>query len=161
MPVKIRMTLRRTNPNAFKWLYKNVQEIKKLNNAGLTVGIHPEDNIREDGKSNAEIAAAHEFGLGVPERQFFRPTLARQAPARLRINAIYKEGLQKALRGQTTIKAVNIKVGKMMVDEIRKTIDAGVPPPNSPRTIRKKGHGRTLRDTLQMRNSIKYKYKGS
>lgn len=159
MSVKVKMTLRRTNPNAFKWLYKGSQELKKLNNAGLTVGIHPEDNVREDGKLNADIAAKNEFGLGVPERPFFRPTLARQAPARLRINAIYREGLSKALRGQTTIKAVNIKVGKMMVNAVQQTIDSGVPPANHPRTVRKKGHGRTLRDTLEMRNAIKYKVK--
>lgn len=160
MPVKVNMTLRRTSPNAFRWLYKNVQEIKKLNNAGLTVGIHPEDNTREDGKSNADIAAAHEFGLGVPQRSFFRPVLARQAPQRLEINAIYRDGLSKALRGQTTIKAVNIRVGKMMVQAVQKKIDSGVPPANAPLTVARKGHGRTLRDTLQMRNAIKYKVRG-
>lgn len=156
MAVKIKMTLRRTNPNAFKWLYKVSQEVAKLNKGGVTVGIHPEDDMRDDGKSNSTIAAIHEFG----DRPFFRPTLARQAPARLKINAIYREGLQQALRGQGTVKAVQIRAGKMMVAALKDTIDRGVPPPNAPSTIRKKGHGRTLRDTLQMRDALKYKVKG-
>lgn len=33
-------------------------------------------------------------------------------------------------------------------------IDSGVPPPNAPATIRKKGHGLTLRDSWDYRNSI-------
>jgi hypothetical protein len=32
--------------------------------------------------------------------------------------------------------------------------DSGVPPPNAPATIRKKGHGLTLRETWAYRNSI-------
>lgn len=37
---------------------------------------------------------------------------------------------------------------------IEECIDSGVPPPNAPSTIRRKGHGLTLRDTWTYRNSI-------
>lgn len=37
---------------------------------------------------------------------------------------------------------------------IEARIDSGVPPPNAPRTIMKKGHDLTLRDTWAYRNSI-------
>jgi len=37
------------------------------------------------------------------------------------------------------------------------TIDAGVPPPNAPTTIMKKGHGLTLRETWAYREGIKTK----
>ena len=37
---------------------------------------------------------------------------------------------------------------------IETRIDSGVPPPNAPRTIQKKGHDLTLRDTWAYRNSI-------
>jgi len=37
---------------------------------------------------------------------------------------------------------------------IEKKIDSGVPPPNAPSTIRRKGHGLTLRDTWSYRNNI-------
>ena len=37
---------------------------------------------------------------------------------------------------------------------IEARIDSGVPPPNAPRTIQKKGHDLTLRDTWAYRESI-------
>lgn len=37
---------------------------------------------------------------------------------------------------------------------IEDKIDSGVPPPNAPSTIKKKGHDKTLRDTYDFRNSI-------
>jgi hypothetical protein len=38
----------------------------------------------------------------------------------------------------------------------RDKIDEGVPPPNAPSTIARKGHGRTLIDTELMKNEIDY-----
>lgn len=37
---------------------------------------------------------------------------------------------------------------------IEDRIDSGVPPPNAPSTIKRKGHGLTLRDTWSYRNNI-------
>jgi len=45
-------------------------------------------------------------------------------------------------------------VGKKFKKAIEDRIDSGVPPPNAPYTILKKGHDLTLRDTWAYRESI-------
>lgn len=44
--------------------------------------------------------------------------------------------------------------GRKYKQAIEARIDSGVPPPNAPYTIMKKGHGLTLRDTWAYRESI-------
>ncbi len=46
------------------------------------------------------------------------------------------------------------QAGEKYKTAIEARIDSGVPPPNAPRTIMKKGHGLTLRDTWAYRESI-------
>lgn len=46
------------------------------------------------------------------------------------------------------------EAGQKYKAAIEARIDSGVPPPNAPRTIMKKGHDLTLRDTWAYRNSI-------
>jgi len=45
-------------------------------------------------------------------------------------------------------------IGEKFKTAIEARIDSGVPPPNAPATIMKKGHGLTLRDTWAYRESI-------
>jgi len=46
------------------------------------------------------------------------------------------------------------QLGQWFKEAIQATIDSSMPPPNSPRTIRRKGHGRTLIDTRKLWESI-------
>lgn len=46
------------------------------------------------------------------------------------------------------------KAGEALKAAIEARIDSGVPPPNAPLTIAKKGHDMTLRDSFAYRNSI-------
>lgn len=46
------------------------------------------------------------------------------------------------------------ELGQKYKSSIEERIDSGVPPPNAPRTIMKKGHDLTLRDSWAYRESI-------
>jgi hypothetical protein len=46
------------------------------------------------------------------------------------------------------------KTGHKYKEAIEQRIDSGVPPPNAPYTIMRKGHGLTLRETWAYRESI-------
>lgn len=49
------------------------------------------------------------------------------------------------------------EAGQKIKAAIETMIDSGVPPPNAPRTVQKKGHGLTLRETWAYRNGIEVK----
>lgn len=153
-----RIRFERRNKEKFDFTYR---AYKSFNGQGVSVGIHPDKNKRKEGGiTNTEIAIIHEYGnKHNPERSFVRRTLARRAPARLRINDMFRAGVPDVLRGKMTARQLNADIGQMMVDEIRKTIDSDVPPPNKPSTVKRKGHGLTLRETWQMYNAIDYKAK--
>lgn len=154
----IRIRFERRNKEKFEYTYR---AYKSFDGQGVTVGIHPDNDPRiGGGLTNTQIAVIHEFGDGHnPERSFLRKTLARRAPARLEINTIFRAGVKAVLRGDSTADAVNNEVGKMMADAVRRTIDAGVKPANRPSTVKRKGHGLTLRETWQMYNAIDYRTK--
>jgi hypothetical protein len=103
--------------------------------------------------TNAELALIHEFGLGVPERSFLRAAFDKNHPK-------YLEHLQKLVRavygGKMTIERALGLVSQEAASDMRNLIrtGAGVPPPNSPATIARKGSSRPLVDTGQLINSI-------
>lgn len=152
----IRIRFERRDKAKFDFTYR---AYKSFDGQGVSVGIHPDKNRRKEGGiTNTEIAIIHEYGdRNNPERSFMRRSLARRAPARLRINEMFRAGVPDVLRGKLTARGLNDDIGKMMVDAVRQTIDSTVPPPNKPSTVKQKGHGLTLRETWQMYNAIDYK----
>ncbi len=52
-------------------------------------------------------------------------------------------------------------VARMMARDVVATINSGVRPRNAASTVRQKGHGRTLRDSNLMRDSVGYRRKGT
>ncbi len=104
-------------------------------------------------QSVGEIAAAHEFGLGVPERSWLRGWFdAHQAEIR--------EDLAKVTRGVllgrfTREQGLEI-LGVKYVGQIQARMATSIPPPNAPSTIARKGSSVTLIDTNQMRSAVTY-----
>jgi hypothetical protein len=125
---------------------------------GVKAGILSDEAGIEEGldASILDIAIFNEFGtVHIPERPFLRSTFdaKREVFYRLAFALMRKVTADK-------LDAVDMLalVGERMVAEIKNTITrgAGVPPPNAPSTIERKGSSRPLVDTGQLLNSITY-----
>lgn len=105
----------------------------------------------DEGLTTADVAAINEFGMGVPARPFMRLTFEQRAGDLQKLG----RGLeQRVLQGSMTVdNALNV-MGTAAVGYVRATLDSGVPPPNAPGTIAKKGSSQPLIDTAQLKGSI-------
>jgi hypothetical protein len=107
-----------------------------------------------------DVARANEFGLGVPERSFLRSTFDdhRGAYRQLLAAGLRREILAIARRGASPINprdAVTLKrVAVKAEGDVKRAIAAGIPPPNHPLTVARKGSSKPLIDTGQLRTSI-------
>lgn len=113
-----------------------------------------------EGATVVDIAVAHEFGAGrVPERSFIRDTIDAQAKKyRAYLNkGIDQELAQTVQSGSVPAQSLTLKrLGLMVKGDIQKRIAQGIPPPNSPATIARKGSSTPLINTGQLRASIDY-----
>lgn len=118
----------------------------------LTVGIHgPEGEATDGGTTVLEVATINEFGIGVPERSFIRDW-ADQGEARH--NEQLRQVAAVVIRGGYTVEVGLGRLGALYQGEIQARISAGIPPPNAPSTIAKKGSSTPLINTGQLRSSI-------
>lgn len=102
----------------------------------------------------AQIAAIHEFGApgaGIPERSFMRGAIDQNGPA---LEKFMRRLTLEILLGKSTRKRAFGILGEFVKNLMKRTIQRGVPPPNAPETIRRKGSSKPLIDTGQMINSI-------
>jgi hypothetical protein len=135
-------------------LFKRVKEIES---SYIKVG------VLDDGKSNTggdlsigEIAVVNEFGTEdgtIPARSFMRSTFDEK---REDMVALGKKLMGAVVDGKMRIKQALDVMGLKLSTEMKKKITegAGVPPPNAPATVAKKGSARTLVDTGRMLGSI-------
>jgi hypothetical protein len=150
-----------------------MREIKRLDNAFVTVGIHGDKAQRkDDNETNPEIGAKHEFGSGnIPERSFLRSTIDGNKDLQEEM-----EQLSAAVaRGQIRARVAAERLGLSAVDKVKRKIQAKIPPPLSPETIAKRAekgaHGggvgsmggstTPLIDSGQLIQSIQFKVGGN
>lgn len=140
------------------------QLIKLFDGHVLKVGVldgakeHRAVDLREaDGASKTaapitmgEIAAIHEFGIGVPERSFLRGYFKES-------NATVAEAALRLLRSRGATPAMLETLGTWLVGQIQLRIANRIPPPLAASTIARKGSDVPLIDTGQLRSSIAYK----
>lgn len=113
---------------------------------------------RTDGLTNAQLASIHEYGLGdVPARPWIGPPFrANRQKYMARLVKAYKKALKDGEPAQV-IKELE-RLGFLMAADIKNYVTQsplpGVPPPNAPATIARKGSSRTLVDSSQMVNSV-------
>jgi hypothetical protein len=120
----------------------------------VKVGIFADAGSYEDGKSVLEIAAIHEFGIG-QERRSFVADWADQKQGEIRAK-------EKALavgyaRGRLSLNDALEQLGQWGVGSIQERISAGIPPPNAPATVAKKGSSTPLIDSNTLRSSVTYR----
>lgn len=121
----------------------------------LTVGVHgPEGEATDGGTTVAEVATINEFGIGVPERSFIRDWADLNEA---RNNASLRTVAAVVIRGGYTIEVGLGRLGALFQGEIQARMSTGIPPPNAPSTIKKKGSSTTLINTGQLHSSILWK----
>lgn len=105
------------------------------------------------GETVAEIAASHEFGIGVPRRPFM--TRAIRGAARDEVVRLVTADARRYVQGQIPASRVVRRAGVALVSAIKGEINANLPPPNSPETIAAKQSSKTLIDTGVMLNAVR------
>lgn len=110
-----------------------------------------------DGTSVFLVGAVHEFGSEdgrIPERSFLRGTMrAKQRE----LDAIAETVAKKVTRSGGTFEQGLNMLGSVLAAAIQEAIADGIPPPNAPSTIARKGSSKPLIDTGHLRQSITWK----
>ena len=92
--------------------------------------------------------------IQIPERSFLRSAWDKNVRK-------YERALQKqagqVIDGKATAKQAIGRVAEKALGDIVRGINRGIPPPNAPATIRRKGSSKPLIDTGQLKMAIKVK----
>lgn len=147
--------LKTKGPGLEKALGKIVHQIEHAKPV-VAVGVLGKGAAREgDTLSNVELAVIQEFGLGVPERSFLRATFDRMKET---WNAFAAKALKPALAGKIELTKALALIGERVKSDIKRRITQGegIPPPNAPSTIARKGSDRPLVDSGRLVGSIDY-----
>ena len=122
----------------------------------VVVGVPAATNgVRDDGLSNATIAAAHEFGVPghIPERSFLRTTVGENKD---KITGLLVRELKADIsQGDFSGRAFAI-VGEKLSGEVKRKIQSGINPELDPKTVARKGSSKPLIDTGNLLQSITY-----
>ena len=140
----------------WKEIEKRIREMEKKPH--VTVGIQgdkaamPHQGGSE--RTNGDIAAIHEFGIGVPKRSFVLGYADEEK------SAIHKKSrfLVSAILGRKmTLKAALDTLGLFVQNGMKNRIKRHIAPPNAPATVRKKKSNTPLVDLGTLVGSITYK----
>jgi hypothetical protein len=97
------------------------------------------------------VAAAHELGLGVPERSWLRGWADENEDENAALMKRIARGIAK---GDIPLEQLAEQTALSMTSGIQERISRGIPPPLSQTTIDRKGSSVPLIDTGQLRTSI-------
>ena len=144
--------------------------LRGLSEAYVSIGLHADaEGYPDGGPTVAEVASFHEFGQGVPQRAFFRPTIDGN---RDQYAALCRQVLQQILGRRLRLRQGLTLIGLRVQADVRQAITELSSPPLSPETIKRKlkksglkgrkaaayvGSGANpLIDTGHMRKSVTY-----
>ena len=121
------------------------------------------DHVGRDGKSAGltveELAAIHEYGVGVPERSFIRSTANANHRS---ISRQYQEGLRAAIRGTGGSADGLHAIGRLLSAEMKRKLEHGRLPPLAASTLadpNRDPRGLPLVDTEQILGAIGWEVK--
>lgn len=122
-------TVKRSNPNAFKILAKNLESLStKEVKAGWFASA-----VYEGGTPVAYVATIQEYGWGpIPPRPFMRPTIVKREKTWRDFMLV---GSRAVLAGKETVDVVMDKFGALAAGDVAKTITEIWSPPLSPITL--------------------------
>jgi hypothetical protein len=142
-----------------------VKKLFGLQRASVKVGVFGDKgDAQETGSSLtvSEIAAVHEFGLGVPERSWLRGYIDenQESIARAALLIMTKTLARVVASGKPVSPGVQrgalAKLGMFMVAGIQERMTAGIAPELAQSTIDRKGSSTPLINTGQLRASVTY-----
>ena len=126
--------------------------------AHVDVGILESAGVEKDGTSVIDVAEWHEFGTAtIPERSFIRAWFDEAEP---QLRQDFAALMRTVAAGKRTRAEVLELMGQRMVGQVQARMAAGVPPPNAPSTVRRKGSSTPLIDTGVLRSSVTYRTGG-
>jgi phage gpG-like protein len=132
-------------------------KLREMGKIRTYVGVPASKNQRNDetGISNAEIAAAHEFGVPghIPERSFLRSTVEENKE---KAAAFLAKNILETLLTDGDKTTPFALLGEKMAGEVKRKIQTGIDPALNPKTIERKGSSKPLIDTGQLLQSITY-----
>lgn len=140
----------RSEDHGYAALIRSIEDAKA---ATITVGLHSEEGAAsaKGGTTVAEIATINEFGLGVPARPAITGWFDEKTDA---VEVLREQVASGVLKGRPIGVSLD-RVAQAWAGEVQAKIAGGIPPPNAPSTIAKKGSSTPLIDTGQYRSSIR------
>lgn len=141
----------------YRALMASIDAAKRIR---ISVGIQKEEGAAsaEGGQTVADVAEANEFGIGAPAR----PAISNWADENEAEGVQQmKADVQAAMRSRTSPAQRLDARAQVFAGSMQAKISAGVPPPNAPSTVAKKGSSTPLIDTGQFRSSIRGKVEAS
>lgn len=143
----------KVNKREFKQLLRQMEQLR--GDPHVKCGVFADSGTYPNGMTVVDVAIANEFGTDkIPERPFMRISARKMRPQLVKLA---HRTFERVLAGTLSVDNAMDVIGAFGVKEIRATITRGVPPPNSPITIIRKGSSTPLVDTGQLRQSITYK----
>lgn len=125
---------------------------KRVKKSGFVdVGVIGAGKHSESGLTVATVAFQNEFGVGVPERSFFRSALSENKKDIINLQA---KLLKQVQSGEMSVQKALGLIGRFTADLITGKIVSLKSPANKQSTINKKGSSNPLIDTGQLRDSI-------
>ena len=138
---------------------KRLREIKRrmegLSKKEAVIGVI-DNSVREDGLTNVDLLAIHEFGSvnqGIPERPVMRSTSSESAGD---VKSLLSKKIAECLRGDLSVDGVYSHMGIFMKNKIIDTFDKNDFTPIKSQTAKRKGSSKALIDTGALRASINY-----
>lgn len=131
-------------------------ELTVLRHVDVTVGFHADQKaVREEaGPTNAEVAAAHEFGTAdIPRRPFLAPAMEENAGV---LQDLQATTVAAVLAGKMTGERAAGIVGEAAAALIKAKITSNIKPELDQATIDAKGSSKTLVDTAQMLGAVSF-----
>jgi len=117
-------------------------------------GVDAEFGIdEEDDSEQAAWRRAHGIVGLIPERSFLRSTVDENHE---KYGKLLRKAILSVIRGKATPEQALGLVGVQVVNDVQAKIRSSVAPPNSPRTIARKGSSVTLVDGSRLVQSIDY-----
>lgn len=133
--------------------------LRSLGNT-LKVGILDQDFSKPhpSGGTIGQVAQLLEYGTETaPARSVFRAWFDQNSS---QIQATLASEYQKVISGKQSKEEALAAVGEFCIQGLKKYMDAGVPPPNAPSTIRKKGSDIPGIETGTLQDTINYSING-
>lgn len=137
------------------------RELAKAEKSAVHVGIQGEAGAAErtEGMSNADLLAVHEFGSAdgrIPERSVIRATV--DEGEREYRSLLSRLGAAIVDAKIDVVRALGI-AGEKVLGDMRRKVRAGIPPPNAPITVKRKGSSKPLIASGQLVQGLTYEVK--